>query len=267
MSKYVKEWNGFLKDIKLDDINEDDAICLVVYSRPLNRWYCHISTAKDFKTSQGWHFNSNADALSKEEILENLIDYEDNRLNENQEGVHYWFYNVCLINGVWTLDFESGKQVYAKVIQDLEDYRSGEYEYGKEKPSPIEKGKPNGEELYQDGISLQNERVKLNEQLGYKVIAGYVHDKSDLLIYDKKDRLLKVESFKCFKLDKQRRSGSHCRTITRDDLTPEIRDSLNYHVPLFLTIQNILDKEKIMSFQIDPQTFDHWTTPPELAIE
>jgi hypothetical protein len=38
-------------------------------------------------------------------------------------------------------------------------------------------------------------------------------------------------------------------------------------VPLFLTVQNILDKEKVMSFEIDPSTFDHWTTPPELAIE
>jgi len=125
--------------------------------------------------------------------------------------------------------------------------------------------KPNGEELYQDGISLQNERVKLWESLGYKVIAGYVHDKSDLLIYDMKDKLLKVESFKAFKLDKQRRSGSHCRTIKREDLGPEIRDALTYHVPLFLTVQNILDKSKIISFEIDPSTFDHWTTPPELA--
>ncbi|MGD0329199.1 MAG: hypothetical protein ABSB40_01990 [Nitrososphaeria archaeon] len=56
-----------------------------------------------------------------------------------------------------------------------------------EGPQHSQIAKPNSKKLYQDGISPQNERVKLFEQLGYKVIAGYVHDKSDLLIYDMKD--------------------------------------------------------------------------------
>lgn len=112
----------------------------------------------------------------------------------------YWLYVHGVVNGERCLLYDSDNSVYGRVMTDLDAYRKGEYEQSKEKP--IEKGKPNGEELYQDGISLQNERVKLNEQLGYKVIAGYVHDKSDLLIYDLKDRLLKVESFKAFKLDK-----------------------------------------------------------------
>jgi hypothetical protein len=52
-----------------------------------------------------------------------------------------------------------------------------------------------------------------------------------------------------------------------DNLTPEIRDALSFHVPLFLTVQNILDKSKVISFEIDPQAFDHWIPLPELAIE
>ena len=41
----------------------------------------------------------------------------------------------------------------------------------------------------------------------------------------------------------------------KDDLAPEIMDVLSFYMPLFLTVQNILDNSKVISFGIDPQTF------------
>ena len=243
----VREWTGTVErdNLSLDDLEDDDLICIIVFDRPFNRWFIHVSSKKDFVK---WDFDSQNDSVREEEMFEFYDDY-CLRCNKRGQDEFVWHYIHGVYEGKWHILNDEEHYISEKIAQDYQTYLEGNFQPSKDAFKP--EGKPNGQELYQDGISLQNERVKYWEMLGFKVIAGYVHDKSDLLIYDKKDKLLKVESFKAFKLDKQRRSGSHCRTITRDDLTPEIRDSINYHVPLFLTVQNILDKSKIISFQID----------------
>lgn len=100
----------------------------------------------------------------------------------------------------------------------------------------------------------------------------------DVVVFDGLEKNpLVVYAIKSFSISPYRMRAvtgtNHARTIYAKDIRPELAYAKKYSVPCFLVIYNSRNWElepwkcRMLEIPIDPNTFDHYTSPPEFALD